>query len=1225
MRILAATGLMLTAAGLWWGAACGRAVAADTAGAAPALPEPDPQALKLLDAPLLFVKRHSYTGIHIYDTFYKWPPGGGGIYVLENPSAPRSEWKIRAVIDPTTPGTLGPGVYTHPELSWDATKLLFCFKGEPNGSTSIYEIGVDGTGLRRLTNPEPTCDCYKGSHGGQHDVAPAYLPDGRIVFLSTRPSGLVPCNNTGVAILHVMNADGSDIHPISVNNVNEFDPSILPDGRILFGRWEYVDKNALTIQSLWTINPDGTQETAVYANNMVFPEAVLDARPVPDSHLVVATFAKHNATPRGSIALIDPRRGKNSPTAAINLEHPDDPTFDRGDSCEPWPVTSEVFLFSGRPAGQQRNVIEMIDRSGRRGVLMSDPEICLHSPMLVKARPRPAVIVDSTDPNARTGRFFVQDVYKGLTGVKRGEVKFLRVIEETSRVSPTTMGGSPYNQTFLVSAALAFSVKNYLGVVPVDEDGSAYFEVPAGRAVYLQALDAEGRLVQSMRTFVQAAPGTTRSCVGCHEYKYGAASNDGLRAVLGRTPSPLQPESWGSGYLDYPTMVQPILDKHCVSCHGGEKDIAGGMDLSGGWTEHFNISYENLAARRETQLVAYWISGIDCMNGTALWSSQLFEPRGHGSGSAPLAELLARGHDGYLPHLTRAERDLLMAWIDSNGLYHGTWDYNANGCAVKDWNGLKGALTAQMHAAGCLRCHGDGARIAYFENDWINLKEPAFSRILRAPLAKGGDGFGLGLCRDRKVDPQRQRLHLLRNGYAHAVQPPAAFPKHPIVPYDPGGQPVTSFASTQDPRYQAMLSIIRSARERALASPRIDMPGAERTAGACRMFIPPPLPEAAPAPTARVDAESVVHLRWERSARTIGLESEVHRGSEPDFMPSEKTLLAQTGLFEHADREAPLGKQCYAVVLCSGQQRSKPAYVTVDVPAPPPPAPPSGLKVLPASGAIRLAWDSPPGGAHGYHVYRAGGGAEDLQRLTAEPVRLAAYADMNVRLDTPYRYAVRSVNRRGTESEPSAPVQASAVVVKEPMFTALLEAPVRGQVHGGETLPGSIEGAAQCAGGVLDVRRGGHVSFPHHAAFDLGQPFSLELWVWLEDPRHMPVLASCGLWNQAGWFLQQIGGVWRWHVGTVDCDGGQPATGRWIHLVGTFDGHAARLFQDGAKVAEKSGAFVTASWPGALCVGQYSPHRDAPYQTHGRMAGLKIYHRALEPAEIAAAANARPQ
>jgi len=234
------------------------AVAAEAASAAVDQAQLEQEMLRLLDAPLLFTKRHSYSGIHIYDTYYKWPPGGGGIYVLENPAAPRAEWKIRPVIDPTMPETLGVGVYADPELSWDAKRVLFTFKGEPAGSTSIYEIGIDGRGLRRVTDPTPACDWYKGSHGGQHDVCPAYLPDGRIVFLSTRPSGLVPCNNTGVAILHVMNADGSDIHPISVNNVNEFDPAVLPDGRLLFGRWEYVDKNALTIQSLWTSDAGST-------------------------------------------------------------------------------------------------------------------------------------------------------------------------------------------------------------------------------------------------------------------------------------------------------------------------------------------------------------------------------------------------------------------------------------------------------------------------------------------------------------------------------------------------------------------------------------------------------------------------------------------------------------------------------------------------------------------------------------------------------------------------------------------------------------------------------------------------------------------------------------------------------------------------------------------------------------------------------------------------------
>ena len=1229
------------------------------------------QLLKQLDAPLLFVKRHSYTGIHIYDTFYKWPPGGGGIYVVENPSAPRAEWKIRAVIDPTTPETLGVGVYSHPELSWDAKKLLFCFKGEPTGSTSIYEIGVDGKGLRRLTNPMPYCKDYKGSGAGQHDTAPAYLPDGRIVFLSTRPSGLVPCNNTGVAILHVMNADGSEVHPISVNNVNEFDPAVLPDGRILFGRWEYVDKNALTIQSLWTIHPDGSEETALFANNMVLPEAILDARPVPNSHLIVGTLAKHNAPPRGSIAFIDSQLGKNNPKSITNLEHPNNPTFDVGDSCEPWAISKDVMLFSGRPKGHKRNAIEMMDRAGHRVVLLSDPDICLHSPMLIKPRPRPPVLPSTVDRKMKTGRFFVQDIYKGLTGVKRGEVKWLRVIEETSRVSPSPGSPNPYNQTFLLSAALAFSVKNFLGVVPVDENGSAYFEVPAGRAVYFQALDAEGRLIQSMRTFVQAAPGATRSCIGCHETKSSTPSTinhqpSTIASSLRRPPSRLQPESWGSGFVDYPGMVQPVFDKHCVSCHGGAKGIAAGLDLSGGWTEHFNISYENLVSRRETQLVAYWISAIDCMNGTAFWSAQLFPPRSHGSGAAPLAQVFVSGHKGYIPNLTRRERDLLMAWIDTNGLYYGTWDYTKDGYTLKNWNGAKQALIAEMQSAGCMKCHGEGNRIQ-FENDWINLKDPEFSRILRAPLAPshplakgngiksstigsasrrdasaqadapggaafgvGKDGFGLGLCRDRKANPQQQRVRLLWNGYLHAVTPIENFARRPVVRVSAEGESFVSFASTDDPHYQKMLNVIRRAREDALAAPRVDMPGAEVIAGACRQFAPPPLPKVSPPLQATLSEDGVVHLAWERSAQTIGLEMELHRSSKANFTPDEKTLLTHTSLFNFTDTSPPVGKSFYALVLISGEERSQPIYTNVSVPPPSPPPAPTNLKAASASCSVRLQWQAPQISKSmgqwvhgfmglGYHVYRSVGAkqiASPLQRITEQPVRQTSYTDSSAEVGVPYTYVVRAVSQRGVESEPTAPVTASAIVIKEPVFVASFAQDVQ---------QGKVHGNAKRSDGSLDLRQGGYVTFPHQSEFDLSQPISVECWVYFEKQGHMPVIVSCGVWQQSGWFLQWLGNHWRWHVSGIDCDGGAPALGRWIHLVGTFDGKTARLFQDGALVAEKTGTANTNVFAGELHVGQYSGSPSAEYQVTGRIAGVKIYHRPLDATEAAAAAKTKPQ
>ncbi|MCF7955325.1 MAG: hypothetical protein K9M75_05950 [Phycisphaerae bacterium] len=897
---------------------------------------PEKSFTSMLDAPLLFIKRYSYTGIHIYDTFYKWPAsdkgngaGTGGVYILENPFAPRDEWKIRTVIDGNSEGTLGNGVYTHPDISFDCSKIIFCYKGTPTGSTMIYEIGIDGKNLRQLTDPTPCLAEYKGRKHGIHDISPTYMPDGRIVFLSTRPAGLVPCADEGVSVLHVMNADGSDIHPISVNSETEFDPMILPDGRIIYGRWEYIDKTALTVQSLWTVYPDGSNETAMYGNNMVFPEAILDPRPVPGTGLIAATLSKHNASPRGTIAMIDPFVGKNDPAAIFNFENKKDPTFDRGNSCEPYPVSKDMMIYSGRENGANRNSIMMMNRKGEKVTLLSDPDISLHAPLLVK--PRSArTMPQFVDRTKTTGKFYVQNVYDGLKGVEPGEAKWLRVIEESSRVSASP-GSSIFNQTFSISAALAFSAKIYHGMVPIHEDGSIYFKAPAGRAIFFQVLDKDKRLLQSMRTFIQASPGTTRSCIGCHEKKTNAPTS--LKPIpntmaLKNGPAKPKPESWGSGYMDYSTLVQPIWDKHCVKCHGGEKGFNGRLDLTGGWTTFFNNSYENLVDRRHTQLIPYYTAGIDCMNGTAHYSVPLFPPKSYGSAVAPLAKVIASGHKGRIKNLTETERDMVMAWIDSNGLYFGTWDYTSSGPRLRAWDQTQKELTGVMNKAKCYSCHDK-----HFAGDWINLQKPEFSRILRAPLAKSKNGLGLAICRDHKIDARRNRIKLLRDGgYQHAVRPLSAYAAQPRPRIQDGGKPQTTFASTDDPLWQEMLSIIVKGRMTALQKPRVDMPGAEAIAGKCRMMVAPDVPDKAPELNACLNDAGEVTLQWERSAEIIGLTYEILRCKSGNFnRGGETTLVAKTELSKVIDKIPPAGANYYSLVLVGKNKRSEPSVVRVDV------------------------------------------------------------------------------------------------------------------------------------------------------------------------------------------------------------------------------------------------------------------------------------------------------
>ncbi|MCR5163538.1 MAG: hypothetical protein K6C40_05915 [Thermoguttaceae bacterium] len=1123
-------------------------------------PGADGTAKERLTFPILFVARHNYQGLHIYDTFYQWrrgvtKPGVGGIYILENPVDPPEKYRIRPVIDPTTDPTLGDGIYSDPALSYDGKTILFCYKGAPDGNSIIYRINLDGTGLKQLTNLDAQGNPYLGSGGGHHDVRPAWLPDGRIVFTSTRYSGLVPCANNGVAILHVMNADGSDIHTISVNNVTEFDPAVLPDGRILFGRWEYIDKNALTIQSLWSVYPDGTNETAYFANNMVFPEAILQAKPVPGSpNLVVGTFAPHNAPPRGTIAFIDISAGvqnsvsgKNDEKAITNLEFPDRPTFDRGQSCDPWALDRTLVLYSGQMEnptnGGKFNSLLMIDDRGNRTELLSSPTIDLHDPIPIVPRPVPPVLVDHTDRSKTTGSFFVTDVYQNLQGVERGTAKWLRVVEETSRVSASP-GNNGLNQTFSISAALAWSPKIYHGIVPVCEDGSVCFEAPAGRAIYFQLLDENYRLIRSMRTFIQAAPGTARSCTGCHEYGPPTGKPGPMKMASKRPPLALQDESWGSGYIDYPSMIQPIFDRKCVRCHGGDEGIAAGLDLSGAPTRLFSISYENLTSRREKQYHVDLISGICCMNGTAYWSCRIFQPYEHGSGNAPLAEKVLNDPT-HKEFLTKEERELLFTWIDSNGIYFGTWNYTPSGPILRPWEQAAQQIRDVMKNASCARCHADeNGKIARFENDWINLERPEYSRVLRAPMAVG-NGLGIGACRNAKFDPNFRRLGIMSGGrYEHAVHPLDWFPTQtwrPVAASDPNsGEAVISIPSADDPVYRQMLAIIRRAARQAYAAPRIDMPGAFELnggaiAGRSRQILPQPLPDVMPKIGLSLTKSGKPELAWPNDKRVIGLIAEIHRGGKPDFDLTEETLAGTTEMNRFIDVNAPPGKWFYAVRFVCDPART--------------------------CGTCRVSGDT----------------IHDLAAL-AEGV-------------TPER---RSIENRCPLS----------------MFEPKKSGPV---YVGSVDVPQAAPAKEQTVRQILDLptvdlaSHGGWLAVPAEEDLNFRGFLAVSLDIKFTEPGVMPVPVGYGAWRRSGWFIQKFQEKWRFHLSGTDCDSeAKVPLNEWLHMDFIVENGQMRILQNGQTVAQTPVSAPLSDWFGDLFLGQYSETQRPEYQFYGEIRNLKI-------------------
>jgi hypothetical protein len=640
-----------------------------------------------------------------------------------------------------------------------------------------------------------------------------------------------------------------------------------------------------------------------------------------------------------------------------------------------------------------------------------------------------------------------------------------------------------------------------------------------------------------MRTFIQAAPGTTRSCVGCHEDKKKSFPPLQARAIAQAKPPALpQDESWGSGPLDYPTMVQPILDRHCVACHGGKQGFAAGLDLTGGWTEFFNNSYENLVSRREVQYKSTLIAGVCSMNGTSYYSSQIFPPYAIGSPAAPLGRIVVEGARGHADRFTlsRPERDLLLAWIDANGPYHGTWNYTPRAFKLTEWTDAKKQLTAEMKAAGCTRCHDPGRR---FENDWLNLEKPERSRILRAPLAKGGDGLGEALCRDGKVDGFR-RLRVFSTGrYEHAVKPLKSFPAQTWRAWDKGpssGDPVISFENTENAHYRKMLGIIVRARESALKNPRLDMPRGEvfAIAGRHRNIYPVRIPDPPPELTAEQIPGGEVAIRWGLTSKTWGLFVDVYRGDKPDFEIGEKAKIGRTELGVWFDRsKLSTGGHHYAVVFDNGKERSKPVRASVRV---------DGAKMV------------------------------DLKPAPVAPA-------------------------------------AAVPVVLGPADTVF-----------GEGLPKARRGGdARVEKNVLKTGKNGFLSYGCVPACNLrpGVPLSVSFDVkFAPGGGTMPVLVSAGRWNESGWFVQSIGGKWRWHVGGINCDGGAPpAPGTWMQVRFAWDGKQATIHQDEKPAKQVPCTAKTRPWNGELLVGQYSGGPGPAYQFCGEIRNLKITCRSGKP------------
>jgi hypothetical protein len=602
--------------------------------------------------------------------YYGWRArAGGGLFVLDKPGRSLACRDI-------TGGKLNDGNVLEPRLSYDAKRIVFSYvecqgisydpakvsntSGE--GYYHIWEVGVDGTSLRQLT------------HGDFDDLMPTYLPDGGIAFSSTRRLGYARCfggqfsHRWDVYTLHRMGPDGQNMRMLSCHDTNEWFPSVTNDGRILYARWDYIDRDAVTHQNLWATRPDGTATATVWGNATPSPHCSFQAKPIPGTGKFVFTASAHHSITAGSIVVVDPSVDYDGERAITRIT-PDIP-FPEAESRDireyytsPWPLSEKYFLVGysrtplvWEPGANSRNAlgIYLLDKYGNRELIYRDAIIGCTNPTPLRARPVPPVLASHlpADPPA-TGEMLLLDVYRGLGDVPRGSIKKLRIVQ----IFPKT---TPWANDPPMGVAGEENGRAILGTVPVDPDGSARFTVPALKPLLFQALDENGLAYQTMRSVAYVQPGERISCVGCHENRLTAPPSTSATAML-RAPSTIDPGPLGGRPFSFVEMVQPVLDRHCVSCHGGDK-IEGDLDLTaaidGAWTKSYAaLTVDAALVPRFEQRNQIQVTPVGGQFG-ALGSR--------------LLKLLRQGHEGVTPSDDDMRR--LAAWIDCNAIFYGTPD-----------------------------------------------------------------------------------------------------------------------------------------------------------------------------------------------------------------------------------------------------------------------------------------------------------------------------------------------------------------------------------------------------------------------------------------------------------------------------------------------------------------------------------------------------------------------
>ncbi|MEI7947374.1 MAG: hypothetical protein WCJ02_11790 [bacterium] len=598
------------------------------------------------------------------------------------------------------------------DVSHDARRILFSWKkSEKNDDWHLYEMTLETKAIRPITR-EP----------GVADIQGRYLYDDRILYHSSRCVQVTDCNESiDVVNLYTCNLNGGDIIRLGFDQVATQFPSMLEDGRIVYTRWDYNDRGQIFTQALFTMNPDGTKQQALYGNNSWYPTSLIQARQMQGTDELVAIASGHHTPPCGRLVSINVSQGREEGMGMRWLAPEQPPKIVRQDKAEqegvlfqyPYPLTRDEFLVGcslyGKPKSS-RFGIYWVHRNGARELLAADETCAYRHPMPLVPRKMPKRLPTTYPKPTGDGIFYVDDVYagEGLKGVSKGTIQALRVIALDFRAAAVGVnnnegeGGSARVVT-PISIIGAWDVKRVLGDAPVEADGSVAFCAPSKTALYFQAIDKNGMAVQSMRSWVSLMPGEVYSCTGCHVNKNAAPLSTVKTSIaMKKGPSALKPFHGLARGFSFLKEIQPILDKHCVRCHDGALYDPSYTLTPGGkpfsltskemkdnakrlWTESYYTLLQLKHYQKNKKRANTFINWLSPQDGPTMRQPYTF-----GAAASPMIKMLAAGHRDDKGktriELSNMEMEKIACWIDLAVPFCGDyWEANCWSPEDKEW------------------------------------------------------------------------------------------------------------------------------------------------------------------------------------------------------------------------------------------------------------------------------------------------------------------------------------------------------------------------------------------------------------------------------------------------------------------------------------------------------------------------------------------------------------